>query len=445
MLERYPSLYSYDIFPKVVPVGREVTVTVRVLDPHLMGELPYTVSLYAINGGGEAMVKDLPRTLLPAPQQGFTVTVTLPSEQEYQLHINYENKTRPRAALPFYAVEDDLLCRTPLVGDLHAHTFFSDGQQGPAFIAAEYRKNGYDFLSVTDHRRRAPSLMAIETFEELELPFKLYPGEEVHPHGIRTHIVNFASDNSANEYALAAKAQEEWRNTDPTPEWEAEMARIKETLTDLPDGVSADEVASAMIVCRIIREGGGLAILAHPHWVYPLRSVPDQTTRYFFEKGIFDALELIGGMRWYENHPQVALYHHLTAEGIRIPVVGSSDEHGVLPHDHPAKTVAYFTEERTLVFAKENSREEIIGAIKDLYSTAVLKYAEQYPQVCGGSYRLYQYAQFLLLNYFPLRDELYAAEGRLMLDYAAGVPGAKEKLLRTVQSHAYFEEKYFCR
>ena len=75
----------------------------------------------------------------------------------------------------------------------------------------------------------------------------------------------------------------------------------------------------------------------------------------------------------------------------------------------------------------------------------MLKYAEQYPQVCGGSYRLYQYAQFLLLNYFPLRDELYAAEGRLMLDYAAGVPGAKEALLHTVQSHAYFEEKYFCR
>ena len=41
--------------------------------------------------------------------------------------------------------------------------------------------------------------------------------------------------------------------------------------------------------------------------------------------------------------------------------------------------------------------------------------------------------------------ELYATEGRLMHDYAAGVPEAKEKLLRTVADNAYFEDKYFYR
>jgi hypothetical protein len=50
-----------------------------------------------------------------------------------------------------------------------------------------------------------------------------------------------------------------------------------------------------------------------------------------------------------------------------------------------------------------------------------------------------------VLNYFPLREILYAAEGQLMQEYAAGIPEAKEKLLRTVADHAGFEEKYFCR
>ena len=56
MLSRRAELYSYDIFPKVVPVGCEVTINVRVLDPHLMGDFPYTVSLYAINDAGKVLV-----------------------------------------------------------------------------------------------------------------------------------------------------------------------------------------------------------------------------------------------------------------------------------------------------------------------------------------------------------------------------------------------------
>ena len=83
MLNRRIDLYSYDIYPKVVPVGREVTVTVQAIDPHLMQDFPYTVSLYAINDAGKVLESNLPCTPLAAPMQGFTVTVTLPKEQEY--------------------------------------------------------------------------------------------------------------------------------------------------------------------------------------------------------------------------------------------------------------------------------------------------------------------------------------------------------------------------
>lgn len=445
MLNRRIDLYSYDIFPKVVPVGRGVTITVQALDPHLMQDFSYTVSLYAINDAGKVLESNLPCTPLAAPRQGFTVTVTLPKEQEYLLQITYADKARPQANLQFYALEDDLLCRKPLFGEFHAHSFFSDGKQGPVFLAAEYRKQGFDFLSVTEHRRRMPSTLAVEAFEGLDLPFKLYPGEEVHPQDIRTHIVNFASDNSANAFALKEKDQATWRDRAGDPLWFEELERVKATLPELPENVSADEVASATIVSRIIREGGGMCILAHPHWRYPLHSVTDETTRYFLESGLFDALELIGGQHWSDNYSQIAYYNQLTAEGMRIPVVGASDEHGVLPVGVPPEKRHYFTEERTLVFAKENSREGIIEAVKGCYSAAMFKPVDQFPQINGCSYRLFKYAMFLLLNYFPLRDELCAVEGRLMHEYAAGTPGAKEKLLRTVEDNAYFEDKYFCR
>ena len=267
----------------------------------------------------------------------------------------------------------------------------------------------------------------------------------MHPEGIRTHIVNFASDNSANRFALKEKTQETWRDRAGDPLWFEEMERVKATLPELPANVSPDEVASATIVSRIIREGGGLCILAHPHWRYPLRSVTDETTRYFIESGRFDALELIGGQNWSDNYSQIAYHNQLRAEGVTIPVVGASDEHGALPTGYHPEVLHYFTEERTLVFAKENTREGIIEAVKGAYSAAMFKPSHAFPLVCGCDYRLFQYAQFLVLNYFPLRDELYAAEGRLMLDYATGVPGAEEKLLRTVADNAYFEDKYFCR
>ena len=449
MLNVPNELRNYDIYPKVVPVGKPVQLTLRVMDPDLLRGTVTHIDVFAINSAAEKLSEPLfarvPTTPLPAPQQGFCFALTLPSEQEYQVHLVFEETgiKRRTGIISIYALEEDLLMRTPLVGDFHAHTYFSDGTEGPAFVAAHYRQNGYDFATITDHRRMAPSLRAVAAFEGLDIPFKVYHGEEVHPNKSYVHIVNFASDNSANAFALADKTEEGWRNTDPTPEWEAELEKVAASLNDLPEGVDRKETARCIITARIIQEGGGMAILAHPHWHWRVRNVSDQMNKYFWDHGTFDAMELIGGQEWYENMTQINLYHEWRGQGYRIPVVGSSDEHGVL--EISRHLPSYFTEERTVVFAKENSRDAIIEAVKGLYSSVVLKYAEQYPQIAGGGYRLEQYTQFLVQNYFPLRDELYAEEGRLLHEYIAGTPGAKERLLATVAANAYFENKYFCR
>ena len=38
-----------------------------------------------------------------------------------------------------------------LKGNIHTHSFWSDGNQFPEMIASWYKQKGYDFLALTDH------------------------------------------------------------------------------------------------------------------------------------------------------------------------------------------------------------------------------------------------------------------------------------------------------
>lgn len=446
MLTLTKDVAMFDIYPKVVPVGREVTFTLLSVDPHILPRTSCKLSVYGVDGGpGKPLMTDIPFEPLQAPQSGFRFTLTLPTEQEYHIFINFTDKKHDKKSVAVYALEEDLLALQPLVGDFHAHTYYSDGKEGPAFVAAEYRKNGFDFATITDHRRMASSHLGVKALADLDTPFVLYHGEEVHPHAIHQHVVNFASDKSANEFALREKTLETWGNTDASPEWEAEIERVKATLTNLPEDVDATEVASALIVSKIIREGNGMSILAHPHWLWPVHNVADPTTRYMLKNGIFDAFELVGGLRWHEQQTQIALYYDLREQGVDIPVVGSSDMHSSLPYPSPIDNPHYFTEERTVVFAKSNTREDIIKAVKSGYSTTVYMPVGNYPQICGGAYRLKCYVTFLLRDFFPRHEARCFAEGCLMHDYLAGIDGAKEQLETITAYNKKLEQRYFLR
>lgn len=447
MLELCNTLARIDIFPKVVPVGVPVELTLRSLDPDYLSSGTFRIDVWAINGDPERVTLPcVPYERLKSPAVGFRFKVTLPDEQEYQVRL-YNDADKCVCITSVYALFDDLLCLHPLVGDLHVHTLFSDGREGPAFVATKYREAGYDFMAITDHRRYEPSLRAIEAYRALDLPFHIYPGEEVHSPGSYVHIVNFGSDHSVNALALADKTLAGWRDKEGDPAWLARVSELADTLTDLPCGVPANIVASAMLVSREIRAGGGLCIFAHPHWRQKVHNVPDAVSEYFLSSGIFDAFELIGGQSWQENQSQLMMFGHMSRRGIDIPIVGSSDSHGTLELHTGSPNWPYrmFTEERTIVLARENSRDAIVEAVRAGLTTAIQMYEGQYPQICGGSFRVGQYVLFLLENYYPLRDRLYADEGRLMVEYIAGTPGAEQRLLRTVGENLEFERKYFFR
>ena len=134
-----------------------------------------------------------------SPQDGnLLVPCQFASEQEYLLAIRTE-QDEPVAEFRLYALEEDLFARRPYKGDTHMHTYYSDGKESPAYLAASCRKIGMDFIAITDHRQYAPSLEAMRGIPDTPSDLRIFPGEEVHPPENRVHIVNFGGSFSVNE------------------------------------------------------------------------------------------------------------------------------------------------------------------------------------------------------------------------------------------------------
>lgn len=348
-----------------------------------------------------------------------------PGEQEYKLVItNPKDNDRELLRLSIYSLRSDLYGRRAYRGDLHVHSYFSDGREDPGIVAANYRKNGFDFMALTDHHKMYPSRLLLDAWKDIPTDLTLFPGEEVHvPYPVYIHAINFGGSSSVNEY------YEEHRE-----ECDGEIARMAEGL-DAPEGLDALQLAQRIWVAQQIKRTGGMSILVHPHWISNAYNMPDDVTDYLFEHEVYDAFELLGGQSVHENNMQTAFYHDQRAMGRKIPIVGSSDSHGTEPP-------VYFTWSSTLVFARDKSFEELTGAIKELYSVAVEKYPNEEYRV-HGPYRYVKYARYLLDNYFPRYDELCWEQGRLMKEYVCGDEDALDMLKRLQGRAEKFAARFF--
>ncbi len=137
-------LNNYDVYPKVFPAGKEIEITIKPLGTHAILEEPEKLELYVL-GLEDGAYHDF-------PERGNNVTVnyniaadgvitfkyTFPKEEQYFLRfVNTETDKRV-LQLSVYALAEDLCGRYPFVGDLHMHTFRSDGHQSPAVVCADY-------------------------------------------------------------------------------------------------------------------------------------------------------------------------------------------------------------------------------------------------------------------------------------------------------------------
>lgn len=408
-------LNHFDIYPKIVHAGRETTITIRPLFDHVRAITSGpTAALYPTGGSKPQTLQSPPVTLKPVVVDD-AVQVCCPFEREQEYTLLLGNSERSLVEIHLYALDDDLFTRRPHKGDLHVHSYRSDGKESPAYVAGAGRRIGLDFMAITDHRQYAPSLEAIRAFDGVPIDLRLYPGEEVHPPDNPVHIINFGGSFSVNDL-FADEA------------YGREVQAIADALADFPLDMDRYTYASCVWCYDKIRAGGGLGLFCHPYWYTRHRyDVPEALTTLLLDRQPYDALELIGGYHPFEfesNMLQVARYHDERARGKVIPIVGVSDAHG-------CETGELFGWYYTIVLTPSPDLPDLTENVKALYSVAVEALPGQTPRA-HGPFRLVKYAQFLLREILPQHDALCVEEGRLMLAHLADDANAID-LLRAYQ------------
>ncbi len=445
----HKSLSEYELFPRVVRVSTETAFTLRgrgiesSLTPggtYLLRVLPHeenNSSVYleiSVTHGYEGIEA-------VADDDGMlTFSYSFPREQTYTLILFAKDGAgwKRLVDLRVYAAAEDLWSRTPMRGDTHCHACPSvDGSEDPAMTAAMYRKAGFDYLAITDHHLIDGSLIAIDALKDLPHGIALYKGEEVHVPNAYIHAVNVGAD-------FGGKGLNTYYNENKET-CDAEVAAIAKTLpAELPFGVEPMDLAWRLWISRMIHDKDGIAIAAHPFWIWEAHNTRNAMLRYMAEHKIFDAMEVLGGQDpgSMESNLQIAFWNDMRADGVTMPVVGCSDSH--VRHMTWTSINNCFNMAWTLVFAKEPSFDGFKEAIRGGYSTAVDCYDGTTPNVVG-TYRLTQYTVFLLEQYLPMHDELCFTEGQLLWDAYQGDETALAMLPAAVERVNAFARRFFGR
>ena len=247
------SVSDYRVLPRTVLCDTPARVSIIPCgkSKRFDDQTDYTVSLVPMSFYSDSYVDGSmkPETLTVRPVDGtLTVPCRLADEQEWVLSVDWEeNRKRGRQPLEFhiYALREDLYRRNPYRGDLHSHSTGSDGREDPAVVAANYRREGFDFLALTDHSNWHSSEQMLQAYGDLPLGIRLFHGEEVHL-GTIIHIVNFGSRYSITDHYRSNQEQ-----------CQAEMRELADR-HPTPQGVNRQEYAMRLWIVEQIRRAGGM-------------------------------------------------------------------------------------------------------------------------------------------------------------------------------------------
>lgn len=426
-----PTPQNYSIYPAVVPADKPVQLTIAANEKAFLpvDGAEYELTVISVDGDESYYYEPVSHVQLKAVAAGGVIefTHTFPGEQQHVLLLKSGDALVQEFAL--YSLYADLYALRPLKGDLHGHSCRSDGKRDPAALAGHYREQGYEFFALTDHNRFHPGSEADELYAGVQLGITRVRGEEVHAPGSVVHIVHVGGRGSVT--AQYVHSREEYEG-----QIELYMARVPDSV---PEAFKS-RYAKAMWATDSIHAQGGLAIFPHPYW-RPGKSmahnVKDEYARLLLKSGMFDAYELIGGMKPDEITRSLALWGDLRAEGVHIPVVGSSDAHALEQSPN-------FAHKYTVCFAEENTNDAIIEAVRKGLSVAVEDTGCEYDRQarCYGSLRLVSYATFLLKNYYPTLQRICQGEGVAMRAYAMGQADKALVEIQVAQSDA-FRRRFF--
>lgn len=457
-----PELYDYEAYPIGFLTGTR-TVTIHPLGCHRRLEpgRTYVVRVKEVEraedgrfpGSGCEKAVEVTAEATPDGTGCLRVTADFPREGMYYLCLHRDAQSGCFAQIRVYALDHDMAGRYPLRGDLHLHSCRSDGREDPALVGAHYRGHGYDFTVLSDHERYYPSLelrrrMGIGEDDESALTDMLIvPGEEVHLPLNDVHYVNFGGEFSINALLTpncnteggAGKDVRSLHGDCPDTMTRDEfIAMIRERAESVPREIESERLSFAVLewTYEQMKANKGLGIFPHPYWLCSTMQLSDDYTRFIYEKGPFDAFEVLGGENYYQHNGfQTALYYEMKAKGYDYPVVGSTDSHGSTRMNRNALICS------TIVFAKENKTRALVDAIKSSYSVAVDTISPEYRLV--GDFRLIKLGSFLMENWYPLHDRVCAAEGLWLEKYMAGDETALPVLKAMKGTMPAMMKKYF--
>ena len=447
-------LLKFEITPRVVLSNKEQTVKIKALDksfPFIDG-VEYLITVIRaddweylkdkeLTAGGRGMFTEY-RLCSKNGELIFTHTFTGEGEWEIKINCPEDNRAlveqkverwsvgRNRWFIGFsfriYSLDSDLYGKKPFKGDLHVHTFESDGYESPLFVIAQYRKHGYDFMSITDHYYMQSSIDAVNAIKDIDAGIKVFVGEEVHPikAGGVFHAVNFNGKTSVNQLY----------DSDPEKA-KAEIDQIAKTI-DFGDDTDKLELAYFKWIFDKTRECGGIAIYPHAFWHvnYGYNVRPKISDKIIRDK-MCDVYEIFGGMSKRDNREMVEYMWELRADGIDLPVVASSDAHSV-----QRQGCLHFGDTYTLTFA--DSKEDIPNAILNGLVVAVDNFNPQDKRT-HGRLRLVRYANFLIEQYYDIHDELCSAVGQAFTRYVLGDKSQKDLVERLDNERKAFDQKFF--
>ncbi len=391
-------------YPSVVPAGKktEITIFPRDISRRFRDDTVYEVGIIGLSDDMTHYYDKQPLDL-PYRVEGGCLKLEYTFEREQRYELFFRKKGESQESLELYALESDLYSLRPLKGDLHSHSYYSDGNDGVAKVPAGYRAQGYDFFALTDHNRMYTAQWAKKQYEGVALGMHIIFGEEVHTPGSILHLVHAGGKESVCDQYVR----------DPDG-YEKAVDEIEKNLKNVPAAYRR-RIAMAHWACKKIHEAGGIAILAHPFWKPYKYNVSDEFRDLLFDQKIFDAFELMGGINAPSCNLQLALWQEQSRKGNELPVVGSSDSHNHHFENDP------FGRRFTIVFAKDNTTESILDAIKKGYSVAgELPITSNDDVRFYGSLRLVSLAHFLFKYYFNHTLSLCKTEGELMQRYTEG-------------------------
>ena len=404
----------YSVFPKVIPVRRNSSITITGLQDQTIkpGE-SYKIRVLSMTNhldDANSKITASPPVIQKSSSdlsKGATIRFDhkFLSHGEYSISIMKDDEASTKLTTErVYAVPADLAGLKPYKGDMHIHTYYSDGKMSPIYMAVTGRKLGLDFAAITDHSRYEPSLEAIKIAEEIGLDMLLFPGEEVDfPAG---HIVSVCASSSVTDL----KKDDKYHKT------LNDIVNIRLKDASMVDNLTKEQYAHAIWTIDKIHELGGYAFLAHPYWVAGDRyhhHLP--MFEQLIKDGDMDGIEVIGGYYKPElesNWLAVAKYYDKCQN---YPVLGNSDTH--YRSSKPGEDIYgwYWTN----VFAKSLCKEDIFDAIMNKKCVACERpYGERF--IAVGQFDLVEYSCFLEREFFPLHDRICSMEADIYMDMLMG-------------------------